>query len=282
VQWSECQAGQAADALRRALQSARRTSRQYLVRRLELELVRAVAYGAAPIDENIRSIEAAISDAGEGVAHVLPGILARARAAQGRFEEARQLAQRAVADAFELGLTVEAAARTQVRWYVEWFGGDFAAAEEELRSGIDRLAELGETSYRSTTLINLANVVYELGRDDEALELCELGDALTNPGDLVNVAGSFGVRAKLLARRGEHDGARAAAKKAWDIATATDFYPLRTYVLEAQAVVLLAAGDRDGAADARAAVSEWRRKGALVLPIPLQHVLAQLQLPESV
>ncbi|MBA3364598.1 MAG: hypothetical protein H0U03_02255 [Actinobacteria bacterium] len=194
---------------------------------------------------------------------------------EGRYAEARRLHRASIELADELGLHMSA--KSQVRWFIERFGGDLGEAERVLADDVATAGRLGERSFRSTTALYYGDVLYELHRDAEAAAACDLAEELSPPDDIVNEAGIRAVRARLLARHGVHDDARSLAEEAWQIAERTDYYHLRTYVLEALAEVRLRAGDRDAArAAAEQADAEWHAKGALVRPIPLQRLLAEL------
>ncbi len=206
--------------------------------------------------------------------HVLSS-LARIRAMEGRYAEARRLYRASVEMMDELGL--DTSAKSQFTWFIERFAGDLGVAERALADGVDSAGRLGERAYRSTTALYYGDVLYELHRDAEATAACDLAEELTSPGDITDEAGIRALRAKLLARSGAHDDARSLAEEAWQIAERTDFYDLRTYVLEALAEVRLRAGDRDAArAAAEQADAEWHAKGALARPIPLRRLLAEL------
>jgi hypothetical protein len=78
-----------------------------------------------------------------------------------------------------------------------------AAAERESRRGCEIFREMGETGRFSTLVVQLADSLYALDRDDEALRATEEGEAATSKDDLVSQVDWRRVRAKILARHGE-------------------------------------------------------------------------------
>ena len=280
VAWNQSLAERAAEALERALEHARRADASQLVTWLEMRLLATRFAGPTPLAEVTPAIEAFAAGL-EGRVRVemrfALNVLARIRAMEGRFEEARRLHRAGIEMARELG--VHFTGWSQFTWFIERFAGDFAEAERALRDDVEGAGRLGERALRSTTALCHSDVLHELGRDAEAAAVCDLAEELSPPDDISNEVGIRAVRAKLLARRGAHDDARLLAEDAWRIAEQIDVFSQRTHVLEALADVSLRAGDRDAArVAAEQADAEWHAKGALVRPIPLQRLLAELEL----
>jgi hypothetical protein len=160
---------------------------------------------------------------------------------RGRFDEARTLIGRARALLEEVALTVWLAGPVaQFAGWVELLAGDPAGAERELRWGYERLGEIGEVSWLSTLAALLAEAVYRQGRDGEAERLADASEQWSGPEDAYSHAVLGSVRAKVLARRGEHERARRLASESVTIADATDFVHLRVHVRLNQAEVLWA------------------------------------------
>jgi tetratricopeptide (TPR) repeat protein len=83
------------------------------------------------------------------------------------------------------------------------------------------------------------------------------------------------VRAKLLARRGEHEEAERLARETVAIGEPSDYLFVRGDSLRDLAEVLLLAGRRAAAAEAaRAALGLYQRKGDLVSAARVQELLA--------
>ena len=116
------------------------------------------------------------------------------------------------------------------------------AAERELRHGYESLGEIGEMAWLPTVTGILAEVRLSQGEDGEA-------EALT--AEIENVAGTEdvysqvlwrGVRAKVLARRGQLDEAETLAREAVDLVGPTDFLHLHWLARMSLAEVLALAG----------------------------------------
>jgi hypothetical protein len=148
---------------------------------------------------------------------------------------------------------VTAASAAETYGIVGMLAGDPAAAERELAAGYDALEEMGETQNFPDLAAKLADALYEQGQDDRALELSEVSERATAPDDLSAGVQWRGVRAKLLARRGDAETAEKLAREAVALADETDFP-----ILRADALMVLAevAGE-----DRAPAIALYRAKG---------------------
>ena len=185
----------------------------------------------------------------------------------GRFDEARELLGQARALAQEVTLPVwEAGPLAQLSGWVETFAGDPAAAEETLRAGFERLQEIGEIAWLSTTAALLAESVYEQGRLDEAEELTRASEEWAGAEDAYSQAGWRSVRAKVLARRGGAEEAESLAAECVALTEGTDFLNLHWRALMSQGEVLQLSGhERNGAAAVlERAVAAAEQKGNVV------------------
>jgi tetratricopeptide (TPR) repeat protein len=150
---------------------------------------------------------------------------------------------------------------------VALLAGDAVAAERLLRPACERLEEVGELGYLSSTAPPLLDALYRQGKDDEALRLSDRWhpDRLTVPEDVDAQVGWRVVRAKLLARRGALAEAERLAREAVELAEATEYVELTADAYAALGDVLRDAG-RHG--DAEHALRESLRlheaKGNLV------------------
>jgi len=210
----------------------------------------AALFGPTPVPEAIRRCEeireqVAASPVAE--ARTLQP-LAALHAMAGEFEEARRL----VAEGDEiLGELVDLqSAVSQQEALVEMLAGEPAAAEARLRSGYERLVEMGEKALLASTSAMLAQALYAQGRFDEAAELCAISEKVAAEEDLTAQVSWRGVRAKLLAPADWGEAHRLAAEGV-AIAEGTDFETVRAEALIDLAEVCLA-GDRPD--EARSAV----------------------------
>ena len=137
-----------------------------------------------------------------------------------------------------------------------------AEAAEILRKADRALEEHGQTSYRSTTLVQLAQALYALGDPDEAERLAVHGEELGAAEDVVNFAVGRGLRAKIAADRGDHAEAEELARSGLEYAYRTDFPRIHASAHEALAHVHRAAGRADDArTELERALELWGRYG---------------------
>jgi tetratricopeptide (TPR) repeat protein len=277
--WVLAEAGGAERALENALAHARAGGR----RADELECLGgipfAVRYGPLPLDQAEARIHACREQAGDSLAVELSveGALAGVAAARGRFDEARTRAARANELFAELGRELEAAAAAQTIGYIERQAGDLAAAEAVLRDGCARLQAFGERGLLATTALMLGDVLYALGNRTEAASWAAVGADAAGFDDVAALASSSALRAKLAATREEHDAAEALAQDAVALILRTDFVEVQADVLTDRAEVHeLAARADDAAADLRAALELYDRKGVTVSAERVRAKLAEL------
>jgi tetratricopeptide (TPR) repeat protein len=155
-----------------------------------------------------------------GLRHVsLRAHRAMALACLGRFDEARAIQAGLRVELEDRGARIGLALMTGHQAVdIELFAGDPAAAAMFGEEGCRMLEELGERTWLSTAVAKLGECYYRLGRLDEAeaeaLRAAELGAS----DDVVTQMDSRQVRAKVLARRGEHERAERLAREAIAIA----------------------------------------------------------------
>jgi class 3 adenylate cyclase/tetratricopeptide (TPR) repeat protein len=226
---NSCQCGASIAAFEQALVHARRAGD----RRLEAHLVSLIAashyWGPTPVHEAVRRNEEIVNHA-QGH-HVVTSTvclaLAGLRAMDGCFKEARVLYARGRALAEELGQKQAVASVPLYASQVELLAGNAAAAERELRTGYESLADMGDTGVLSTVAAFLAEALYALGRYDEAERFTRASEEAASPDDVLSQAGWRGVQGKLLARRGKPEEALAIARESVSLATPTDYLDLR-------------------------------------------------------
>jgi len=187
-------------------------------------------------------------------------------AEMGRFDEARALIGRAKELLEEVALTVWLAGPVaQFAGWIELLAGDPAGAEVELRRGYDKLTEIGELSWLSTTAVLLAEAVCAQGRDEEAEELTIASEESADTEDAYSHAFLRCVRAKVLARRGDTKASEQLARESVALADTTDFPDLRWHTRIGHAGILRLAGRED---EAKAVLGEAidiaEEKGSLV------------------
>jgi hypothetical protein len=140
--------------------------------------------------------------------------------------------------------------------------GELAAAEEQLRLGIRVLERQGESGMRSNLTADLAHVLHQLGRPDEALQVALASRAIAAHDDLFAQVRWRGAAARSLAAHGRLADAERLAAEAVAIATPTDMLTMRGDALLDQAAVAAAAGRPGDAARAAAdALALYQAKG---------------------
>ena len=181
-------------------------------------------------------------------------VMAKLEAMRGRFDEARQLIDRAHAILEEVAIPVWLSGPlTQMHGWVEVLAGEPVEAEPSLRRGVEVLREIGELSWLSTVAAILAEALYAQGREEDADEFVRISEEAAGSEDAYSQGLVRSIRSKILARRGELDAAVDLARDAVAILEPTDFLFLQGFSRLSLGEVLLAAGRTD---EARAALGE--------------------------
>jgi class 3 adenylate cyclase/tetratricopeptide (TPR) repeat protein len=262
-----CHIGTAEEEFQRAIEHARLAGDERLEAGLAYARVQAAFWGPAPVADGLARCEE-IRRRAEGsyrvemaALHTLAGL----HAMQGRFQEARGLADASVAIARKLGPNRFAAICSQFLGQTELLAGDPAAAEHWLRWGSGILERTGERGLRSELAANLARALCAQGRDDEALQLAELSGELAFRDDLYAQVERRGPLATVLARRGRQQEAERLAAEAVAMARRSDMLTMQANALLDQAGVLrLGAAAEQAAPLLREALALSERKGNLV------------------
>ena len=197
----------------------------------------------------------------------------------GRFDEARAILDETRAELAERGGGPQLASLTGMESAeVELLAGDPAAAAELGAEGCRLLEELGEQGFLSTAAGTLAQALYALDRLEEADAWAGRAAELGASDDAFTQLLWRQVRAKALARRGEHAEAERLAREAVAIGEATDFLNGQGDANADLAEVLLLTGKPDEAAAAlEQALERYERKGNRVSAERVQTRLAELQ-----
>jgi len=259
--WIQGRCAGADDAFRRAAEHARRSGDQAALFEILDWRASGALFGPTPVSEGIRLCE-------EIREQVRGSPVAEARARQpaaalhamaGDFDVARRIVRDADEILSELGDLQSAVAQQEA--LVEMLAGEPAAAEARLRSGYERLEQMGEKALLASTAAMLAQALYAQGRHDEAAQVCDVSEEAAAEDDISAQIGWRGVRAKLLA--GERwDEAHALAIEAVRLAERTDFLTIHADALVDLAEVVREGGRTDEADAALAAALElYQRKG---------------------
>ncbi|HTR49771.1 MAG TPA: hypothetical protein VMJ10_03625 [Kofleriaceae bacterium] len=200
---------------------------------------------------------------------------------RGRAAPARRMIDSARRTVTELGLRHALAEVEQFAGIVELVIDDPAAAEPHLRKAYNGFRRMGLDADTAETAALLGRACLALDREAEADELCTESERLAGHALKASIAWRT-LRAKLLARRGDHAAARRIAEAAVALAERTDALVDHGDACLTLAGVLGAAGDIAGArAAAERAVSLYERKGAAALAEKARLVLDEPERPTA-
>ena len=267
--------------LERSLEHARRTGNRSLEFEAWTYRLAAVAFGSTPVDEGVRigrvALEEVPSKELQGWATRIVGTML---ALGGDVEEGRALLEEARAIFTELGSDLSLAVLAFSTGPLELREGDAAAAERELRAGLESVQRLGDRGRISNLASLLADAVLAQGRVDEAAGFAELAREAAQEGDHSGQAFWRMAVAQVLVRRGATDEAIALAREATAIISETQELLTLPDLLLRRADVLRLAGRPDEAADTlREAIELYERKGALAGVRQAEERLAALVAP---
>lgn len=197
----------------------------------------------------------------------------------GRFDEARAILAEVRAELADRGDSAGLAFITGFHSvFVEMWAGDPAAAAELGDEGCRLLDELGEKGVLSTMSGQLAQALYALDRLEEADAWASRAAELGASDDVATQALWRQAKAKVLARRGEHEQAEQLAREAVAIFEATDVLDHQGDLYADLGEVYLLTGKPDEAAAAlELAVERYERKGIVVSTARAQARLAAIR-----
>jgi DNA-binding SARP family transcriptional activator len=263
LHWFHGRLTETVDASRRAAAHARAAGNLREVGWTLGQVALCAIHSPMPVGEAIASVERLLEEAAQnrGLDANLAGFLTVLEAMGGDIEGARRRIEETRALARDLGLTWQAAVQELNSGYIELLAGDPAAAEREIRRAKEAFIEIGEGWFLATAACDLPRAVYEQGRYDDAFALAQEIDEKTTF-DRENGIRGHGIRARVLARRGELAEAEALARKAVRLGETSEFLVLHADALTDLAEVVRLAGRESEAASAmEEAVRLYERKG---------------------
>ncbi len=200
---------------------------------------------------------------------------------RGRAAAARRMIDSARRTVTELGLRHALLEVEQFAGIVELVVDDPAAAEPHLRKAYNGFRRMGLDADTAETAALFGRACLALGRDAEADELCTESERLAGHALKPSIAWRT-LRAHLLSRGNDHDGARRVAEAAVALAERTDLLVDHGDACASLATVLGAAGDAAGArAAAERAVGLYERKGAAALAEKARGILSERAVPPA-
>jgi class 3 adenylate cyclase len=196
-----CQLADAGAAAERALEHARRTGDLREQAESLFAVVTALRHGPTHADTGIRRCAQLLREGLDDprAATAVLATLAFLEGRRGRFDQARLVLAAAHDRAEDLGVRWLVAMVSWQAGRTETLAGDLAAAERQLRAVDATLAEIGAEGHRVTVACDLARVLTEQGRDQEALQLVEHTREAAGPDDLITQLKWRAVGARTLA-----------------------------------------------------------------------------------
>jgi class 3 adenylate cyclase/tetratricopeptide (TPR) repeat protein len=240
-------------------------------------LLLSCAFGLTPVDETIRLCDETIAETSskrlEAIALIVRGT---SKAHLGRLEEGREEADEGRAILLELGHRMTWAGTSQVVAEMEILVGSVERAEELLAEGQETLVASDETGFQASVLSGFARVALELGHDDDALRRANEAAALASSDDIEPHLTAHLIRAHVLARRGDLEGARRELAEAEEPIEAMDQVMLHLQLVLARAeIARLADREVERREALEQGISVAEAKGYLVTVSRLRERLAQ-------
>jgi tetratricopeptide (TPR) repeat protein len=269
-----------AEALERAAEHAHRAGARREEQEAMYYLASPPVHGPMPVKEALRNLDELLERSG-GDRMVESSVLysvGRLEAMRGRFDEARRAAARSVAILEDLGHRPQAeSSRGEDFGYIEIMARDPVAAEHELRRACDALRAMGETGIFSTLVAELALVLCELDRFEEAAPFIEESRAAAAAEDVLSQARWRVAEARVLADRGRLKDAVDVAREAVALLEPTDVIGIQADTLVQFARVLLGASEeRESARALERALELHERKGNVVSAERVRQMLTAL------
>jgi tetratricopeptide (TPR) repeat protein len=183
----------------------------------------------------------------------------------GELEEGLSAVARARTRYRELGMRTFYGGCANPHAELQMLANDPVAAEKTLEDALSELELLGDKSYSSTLLAQLADALYAQARVDEADEVLGKAESLSAPDDAINVAWFPTLRARSLAGRGRLEDAETLARQGVARSSRLKGHSRQlAYAHEALAEVLQLAGRREEArAEAEGALELYEQKGVV-------------------
>ncbi len=233
-------------------------------------------YGSTPVSGVLTWLDEHQSRTGRD--HWLRMYRALALGMLGRFDEARPMLAETRAELAERGGGIRLAVTTGIESVdFELLAGDPTVAAEFGTEGCRLLEELGDKSFLSTAAGSLARALFAQDRLEEAYIWAGRAAEIGASEDAATQRLWRQVRAKVLARRGEHAEAERLVREAVAIGAGTDDLNGQGDAYADLAEVVLLAGKPDEAAAAlEQALARYERKGNLVSAQGVRTRLAEL------
>jgi predicted ATPase/DNA-binding SARP family transcriptional activator len=220
-----------------------------------------IAHGPVPVDRCIQIVEGNLATARRPDPAALAA-LGFLLAMSGRFDESRKALEGAVARAAQLGIEWRLVSIHMHFGAAMLFANDPQRAEAILGPAVEALQRMGEQSMFSTAVALLGEALYRQGKLDEAMDATVASEMATADDDVASQMAWRGVRAKVLAARGETDEAERLALEGVAFADRSDLVNMVGDAHFDLGIVLQAAGKAERAsAELETAAAVYRSKG---------------------
>jgi class 3 adenylate cyclase len=263
LHWMAGRTAAAAAAAERAEIHARAAGDKAFAESMRQMAQRMLGYGPTHVDEALLAARAMLAEA--------TGIVGRATARRnigkllamrGEIEGAREHAYAGNESLREAGLLVDAAAGAQMISFVELRAGAPDVAEVRLREGIDELDRLGNSSYRGTSALMLADLLATRCAYEEATRWCSVVRDAIRTDDLTDVIAVDSLEGFLAARSGAYTEGEQLSTHAVEVAATIDMYDHKARAYEWHARTLAIVGKPAEAREAAAtALAIYEAKG---------------------
>ncbi|HEY2803956.1 MAG TPA: adenylate/guanylate cyclase domain-containing protein, partial [Actinomycetota bacterium] len=172
--------------------------------------------GPLPVEEGILRLEELLEEGAGDPRVQLAAARTRAEleSMRGTFDGARLSIAEGKRLAEDMGDRVTYAAVHRDSAAIEMLAGDPAKAEAEARVAYEIHERINDLGHLSSVAPDLGDAIYAQGRYDEALKISEFAESITIEGDADAGVRWRQLRAKSLARRGEHADAERLARDA--------------------------------------------------------------------
>jgi tetratricopeptide (TPR) repeat protein len=220
-----------------------------------------IAHGPVPVERCIEITERNLAGSRRPDPAAL-ACLGFLLAMSGRFDDSRRALEHAVARATQLGIEWKLVSISMHFGAAMLIANDPERAESVLRPAVDALQRMGEQSMFSTAIALMGEALYRQGKLNEALDATVASEMATADDDVASQMAWRGVRAKVLAATGRLEEAERLAREGVAFADTSDLLNMVGDAHVDLAVVLLATGADDEAAnELRVAADRYRAKG---------------------
>jgi class 3 adenylate cyclase/tetratricopeptide (TPR) repeat protein len=279
IHWLTGNATAMLDASERALRLAVESGERRFVTAAVSYVGRALVLGTTPCSRALARLEQLAAGLDDDATAQAAARLETATLLSmlGRFDEARAHAATARGTFEELGQRRWLAGAEETSGLIAWAEGRLEDAVREIRSSYTFFRGQDDAANATPTASDLAQVLCELGRYDEAGDLADEVRTKAGTYDLEPQIGWRCVRARVLAKRGVHDQAEELVRSAFALVEPTEFLSLQADVLVDLATVLADSGrPEDAVSSLEDALRRRRRKEDHVGATRAEEQLARL------